>query len=362
MKKYYIFLIMLTGTFFLHAQDDHIPPQQSTTTQKPTQKHEYVDLGLPSGTLWATMNVGASSPHDTGYYFAWGETKPKNVYTWQTYKFWKKNPKESWLHENQMTKYCDSPNDGILDNKKMLDAIDDAATQNWGTPWHIPTKKQWEELAYECKWSEVELADGNKEVHTKGKNGNVLILPCTEFMIENYNWSVTFMGELKNKRAQGRYWTSSLDENPLYSCALFTFGELIPSASHSDERYKGLSVRPVRSKLTPTELELSTTPVTTTAPVPADAQNCRKERLIVMNGGTLYPYNVVCGSFDNIDEANNLRKTLIAKKYSAQVAQNPDTGKYRVIAASFDNYASVVQARDKLRSAYPNAWLLYRID
>ena len=97
------------------------------------------------------------------------------------------------------------------------------------------------------------------------------------------------------------------------------------------------------------------------APVPADAQNCRQERLIVMNGGTINSYNVVCGSFDNVDEANNLCKNLVAKKYSAQVVQNPDTGKYRVIAASFDNYASVVQARNKLRSTYPNAWLLYRI-
>lgn len=108
----------------------------------------------------------------------------------------------------------------------------------------------------------------------------------------------------------------------------------------------------------------STASVATTSvatPVPADAQNCRKERLTVMNGGTLNPYNVVCGSFDNIDEANNLRKTLIAKKYSAQVAQNPDTGRYRVIAASFDNYDSAVQSRNRLRSAYPDAWLLYRI-
>ncbi len=107
--------------------------------------------------------------------------------------------------------------------------------------------------------------------------------------------------------------------------------------------------------------EVQTRNTSVAPPVPADAQNCRKERLIVMNGGTLYPYNVVCGSFDNIDEANNLRKILIAKKYSAQVALNPDTGRYRVIAASFDNYASVVQARNKLQSAYPNAWLLYRI-
>ena len=48
--------------------------------------HEYVDLGLPSGTLWATCNVGADSPEDYGDYFAWGETESKEVYNWSTYK------------------------------------------------------------------------------------------------------------------------------------------------------------------------------------------------------------------------------------------------------------------------------------
>ena len=49
--------------------------------------HEYVDLGLPSGTLWATCNVGASKPEEYGDYFAWGETKPKDDYSWETYKW-----------------------------------------------------------------------------------------------------------------------------------------------------------------------------------------------------------------------------------------------------------------------------------
>ncbi len=49
--------------------------------------HEYVDLGLPSGTLWATCNVGASSPEEFGDYFAWGEITPKVIYYWDTYKY-----------------------------------------------------------------------------------------------------------------------------------------------------------------------------------------------------------------------------------------------------------------------------------
>ncbi len=51
---------------------------QDTTPDPQPDGHDYVDLGLPSGTLWATCNVGASSPEEYGDYFAWGETEPKN--------------------------------------------------------------------------------------------------------------------------------------------------------------------------------------------------------------------------------------------------------------------------------------------
>lgn len=99
-----------------------------------------------------------------------------------------------------------------------------------------------------------------------------------------------------------------------------------------------------------------TTPVSTVA----NTANDRQERLTVMNGGTLKAFNVVCGSFSSVDNANNLRNTLVAKGYSAQVAQNPETGMYRVIAASFDDRAAAVTSRDQLRGTYPDAWLLYR--
>ena len=108
---------------------------------------------------------------------------------------------------------------------------------------------------------------------------------------------------------------------------------------------------------------VTVTPVVTTTPVAtveANTANDRQERLTVMNGGTLKAFNVVCGSFSNVDNANNLRNTLVAKGYSAQVAQNPETGMYRVIASSFDDRASAVQSRDQLRGTYPDAWLLYR--
>ena len=106
---------------------------------------------------------------------------------------------------------------------------------------------------------------------------------------------------------------------------------------------------------------VAVTPVVTTTPtVEPNTANDRQERLTVMNGGTLKAFNVVCGSFSKIENANNLRNTLVSKGFSAQVAQNPETGMYRVIASSFDDRASAVSSRDQVRGTYPDAWLLYR--
>ena len=68
------------------------------------QEHEYIDLGLPSGTLWAACNVGANTPEGYGDYFAWGETQPKDFYNWATYKFGS-DVDGRCLY----TKYCNNP-------------------------------------------------------------------------------------------------------------------------------------------------------------------------------------------------------------------------------------------------------------
>ncbi len=103
---------------------------------------DYVDLGLPSGTLWATCNVGASKPEEYGDYFAWGETTPKSTYYWSTYKWCKGS-------ETTMTKYCtrsDYGYNGFTDNLTELQPEDDAATANWGSVWKMPSYAQFSEL------------------------------------------------------------------------------------------------------------------------------------------------------------------------------------------------------------------------
>ena len=117
-----------------------------------------------------------------------------------------------------------------------------------------------------------------------------------------------------------------------------------------------------RQETEPVAVTPVVTPVQTqqTQTINQDASNLRQEKLNVQNGGVLKAFNVVCGSFKSIDNANNLRNTLVNQGYSAQVAQNPDTGMYRVVASSFDDRTSAINSRNDLRATYPDAWILLR--
>ena len=113
----------------------------------------------------------------------------------------------------------------------------------------------------------------------------------------------------------------------------------------------------------PVQVTPVVTPVQTVTPVvaqqqPEDNSDLRTESLTAVSG-TLNAYNVVCGSFKSLDNANNLCSTLKNKGYSAIIAQNPATGMYRVIATSSSSKSDAVASRDKLRATYPDAWLLY---
>lgn len=155
-------------------------------------EHEYVDLGLSSGTLWATCNVGANSPEEFGDFFAWGETTPKEEYNWSTY---------IWCNgsNNTLTKYCEDSSFGTVDNKIELDLEDDAAYVNWGPSWCMPTLRQIQELcACHFEWTEINGVGGSLFT---GHNGNTLFLPASGY---HSNTSVY------NQGSYGRYWSNTL--------------------------------------------------------------------------------------------------------------------------------------------------------
>jgi len=165
--------------------------------------HEYVDLGLPSGTLWATCNIGANSPEGYGDYFAWGETEPKDYYDWSTYK---------WCNgsNNTLTKYCDRSAfgyNGFRDNKTELDPEDDAAYVNWGPSWRIPSLEQIKELSNNCTsvWT---TQNGVIGTLVTGPNGNTLFLPAAG---DRWDGSLYYAG------VEGTYWSRTFRPSDPYS-------------------------------------------------------------------------------------------------------------------------------------------------
>ena len=203
------------------------------TNEEIKEEHEWVDLGLPSGTLWATCNVGANSPEEYGDYFAWGETQPKTTYSWSTYKYCKGTT-------DTMTKYCTSSEYGTVDNKTELEPSDDAATANWGSDWQMPSKEQLRELyssTYTSKvWTTMNGKYGRKI--TSKNNGNSIFLPAAGY---RYDTSLDDAG------SSGYYWSRSLDTSNSSSAYCLYFSSSGISTNY-DYRCYGQSVRPVRVK------------------------------------------------------------------------------------------------------------------
>ena len=158
--------------------------------------HTYVDLGLPSGTLWATCNVGATTPEGYGDYFPWGETEPKTIYKWSTYKYCNGS-------FNQLTKYCSDTiygYNGFTDTLTVLQPSDDVATVNWGDGWCMPTFDQWLELNQNTTNTWTTQNGVNGKLFT-ASNGNSLFLPAAGYRRDD---ELNLVGEYYY------YWSSSL--------------------------------------------------------------------------------------------------------------------------------------------------------
>lgn len=211
--------------------------------------HEWVDLGLPSGTLWATCNVGANSPEEYGDYFAWGETigynSGKTNFSWETYKYYD----TTW---GTVTKYCTNYNNGTVDNKTELEPEDDAATVRWGADWQMPSCDQMEELFnrdYIERVGTTFNGVGGMMITSK-VNGNRLFLPAA-----NYVDGETFY-ESETGNRYCAYWTRSLHaDNSMEACRLSaiisSYAQYMGSPTGitpGNNRYKGLSIRPVRKQ------------------------------------------------------------------------------------------------------------------
>lgn len=172
--------------------------------------HEYVDLGLPSGLKWATMNVGASVLEDAGDYFAWGETSTKTTYTDSNCKTYNKAV------------------DQISGNPEY-----DAARAKWGSTWRLPSKLEAQELIDKCSWK-LGTISGIRVYLVTGPNGKSIYFPATGFRDGSSIYSSS---------DRGCYWTSSPGSSSQHGYELYIHGS---GRGMSDcRRYRGQSVRPV---------------------------------------------------------------------------------------------------------------------
>ena len=193
--------------------------------------HVFVDLGLSSGTKWATCNVGANNPEGYGDYFAWGETTPKETYNWSTYRYCNGD-------YNKLTKYCNNAeygNDGFTDALTTLEASDDAATANWGSVWRMPTQTELNELKNSCTVTWVTYNGVNGRLFT-GPNGNSVFLPAA---------GRRYVSELYYAGSYGHYWSSSLCTDYPYDAWYLDFRSGNYVMNYNYYRYSGHSVRPV---------------------------------------------------------------------------------------------------------------------
>ena len=201
-----------------------------------------VDLGIvmtrTDGTTyklyWAKSNLSdkglCAAPEDYGDYYAWGETAPKENYSWSTYKF-------GTSSSGPFSKYNTSSSYGTMDNKTVLESEDDVAHVKLGGKWRMPTSAEWTELSTKCTWTWVTNYNGSgiNGKLVKATNGNSIFLPAAGGRYDT---------NLDDAGSCGYYWSSSLSTDDPSSAWNVSFdSDYVYRRNYY--RYDGLSVRPV---------------------------------------------------------------------------------------------------------------------
>ena len=225
---YFFFVIMILFAGCKREKSVEIASNSNHVASK-----EYVDLGLPSGTLWATCNVGANRPEDIGDYFAWGETAAKDMYDWKQYKY-SEFVDGSYL----LNKYCTDPAcgvNGFVDGITELEPSDDAARVCLGRGWRMPTSEEFNELYQHTtfEWTAINGVEGRL---LTGSNGNSIFLPAAGFYLED----TIICGKL------GIYWTSTLQTQAQIAAWSLHFDDVNCHVCGTYERSRGQVIRAVR--------------------------------------------------------------------------------------------------------------------
>jgi len=217
---------VLAQTYNVHLND-------GTTVKYAAEDVNYVDftiekkitpinLGLPSGTLWSPVNIGAASPEEYGNHYAWGETATKadHNFTWDTYTLCEDG--NSWKCQDIGT--------------DITGTVYDVAHTEWGNDWLMPTAAQCEELLEVCQMEYI-LVNEVGCVQFTGPNGNAIIFPLAGRYYDD---------RLDNAGDFGWYWTSTRYEVNDRNARMLTFGKGGSKKVSYASRSNGHSVRPVK--------------------------------------------------------------------------------------------------------------------
>lgn len=228
-----IYILLFCATFSIIScsnDDENIEGSEEITSDiqpvigKAPEWVEAIDLGLPSGTLWANCNIGATSPTDYGVYFAWGETVPKKFYS----------PSNCITYGKSISELQSK---GIIDDNKKLTKKHDAATKYWGKHWCTPTLDDIKELLNidNCNWEWTKQKGIYGRKVTSRKNGNSIFIPASgQKNIETLGYVGSY----------GYSWSSTADNYEYTSRYLFFNSEDYGSENYN-YRYLGRCIRPV---------------------------------------------------------------------------------------------------------------------
>lgn len=216
-------LILLTVFFPLlsFASGETNSPQKPNKGKYTFATEGAVDLGLPSGTLWAATNLGAKTPYDTGEIYAWGDTTPYSKINfidseyyepWRYYRFYRIGGPN---YQDKLTKYNTDNKLGEVDNKTVLEPEDDIATITLGDGWRLPTKAEIEELIEKCTWVFYNISPRKDKIDEEflsgyivvGPNGNAIFILSTAFCTSPDYCTI--------------YWSSELSDAPTKAYSLY---------------------------------------------------------------------------------------------------------------------------------------------
>lgn len=227
-------------------------PDNNNDNKPDSNGYEYVDLGL--SVRWASCNVGAQSPEEPGFLFAWGEVEPKEIFERDNYEHYEKSYNDqTGRYDYLYSKYCTDPAFGMNDGIKLLEKDNDAAHVNMGGDWRMPTSAEIRELMLNCKREYITVND-NFCVKFIGPNGNYILLPgltMAEYTWDSDKHSYTSYHIRTDKPETGGIWASSLcvlyEQAQNYASGL-NFHSALPSLAIEPGktiRWSGMAVRGV---------------------------------------------------------------------------------------------------------------------